>query len=189
MNKLWHTLPLLCIVLMSAGCKKSTTSTGTSSSGSYYMKFKADGVQKEFLQNTSGSFNRQQTNNTANYASTFGGTLDPSMVTKNNMTIALVTVGPAKLNQLYTNYKTTAAGMLKAFIVQPGYYDENGVFWLSWSDDFIPAIPPGTTTSAGVTVTAAGSSGIRGTFSGVLYNSDFSKKLIITEGDFFLKMQ
>jgi len=177
-------------LLLCVGCKKESDSGSPGAAGSgYYMRFKAGGIQKEFLQNTFGNFNRQQSSNTANYASTFGATKEQFEAKKDNMTLVLVTNGQNMQSLGYTNYTTTAPGFKKGYIVQGAYYDEAGVFYMSWSDDYAAVLPAAVESNMKLTITAATSTELKGVFSGVLYNSDYSKKLVITEGDFYLKVQ
>ena len=177
------------LLLFSGACKKDSAAgtTGTAS-GSYYMRFKAAGVQKEYLQNAGGNFNHAQTT-VGYYSSTIGGTKDPFDAKKDNMALALVVKGLAQQNITYTNFTTIAAGSQKAYISQAGYYNEAGEFYTSWSEDFNAAIPAGTENNMKITITAVTSTSLKGTFSGVLYNADYSKKIVITDGDYLIKLQ
>ncbi len=69
------------------------------------------------------------------------------------------------------------------------YLDENGDSWISWSDDLIGGLPAGTETKANLITTAANSTFIKGTFNAVLYNTGFTRKAILTDGEFYLKPQ
>ncbi len=179
---------ILAVIILLSACKKSSDSNTATPNGNYYVKFKSNGTQKEYYQNAAGNFNRAQSSG-GKYSSAFGGTKDQFVAIKDNMALALVTNGQKQVNVNYVNYATTAAGLTKGYIVQLAYYDENGVFFTTWSDDFILAIPSGTETNAKITITAANATSIKGTFSGVLYSNDYSKKLNVTEGDFFIELK
>jgi hypothetical protein len=151
------------------------------------MRFKANGVQKEYKANAMGRFNKPLGGATE-YVSTLGGTKEQFEATKSNMTIALTTVGANNLNLMYTNYSTTAAGTKRPKLLQFGYFDENGKFYMSYADDMTFALPAGSPINSRLIVTEASSSFIKGTFTCILYSQDFSK-LEVTDGEFYLEVQ
>ncbi|MFT3705423.1 MAG: hypothetical protein QM802_23845 [Agriterribacter sp.] len=164
-------------------CKKTDDNNGGNGSG-YYMKFKLNGTAYEYSGQASGNFNI-----------TSGGSQVASMaglkvalnVGSNTMTLALGTDGDNKTGVTYTNYATTTAGTEKAKALSIVFMDDAGKPYLSWPDEFAAALPDGTKTEARLKVTEATSAVLKGTFSGVLYNDDYTKEFTVTDGEFNLR--
>jgi hypothetical protein len=175
---------LLSIVVVMNSCTKTDDKVD---SNNYYMRFKANGVQKEYKANAAGRFNKPLGGATE-YVSTLGGTKAQFEATKSNLTIALTTVGTNSLNLIYTNYSTTAAGTKKPKLLQFAYFDENGKFYMSYAEDMTFALPAGSPINSRLIVTEASSSIIKGTFTCILYSQDFSK-VEVTDGEFYLEVQ
>lgn len=178
----------LIIALMSLlSCSKSkSTGGGSSATNEYYLKFKANGTQYEYRAHTEAIFNRQSG---ADYQCTLGGTKDAFIPTKSNMTVALTSVGANQTNLTYTNYATTAAGFKKAKILQLGFYDANGKFFMSWADELANLLPAGTPFNARLVLTEATSAHLKGNFSGTMLTQDYLTRLDITDGEFYLKLR
>ena len=184
----YRLLVILAIPVLLNACSKSDGGTSNPpASSAYYMKFKIDGVQIEFKQNTTGVFNKAQSN--GDYTNINGGTKEQFAATKNNIAVLMTTVGQHSLNTTYTCYKTSAAGFVKAKLLSVSYLDDNAVSWVSWSEDVVAGLPAGTETKANLTITEANTTSIKGTFNAVLYNTGFSKKAVLTDGEFYLKPQ
>jgi hypothetical protein len=178
---------LAMLALLNACSKSDSGGNNIPATSAYYMKFKLDGVQIEFKQNTDGVFNKPQSN--GDYTCINGGTKEQFVATKNNIAVLMTTVGQHNLNTTYTCYKTTTAGFVKAKLLAVSYLDDNAFSWASWSEDLVAGLPAGTETKANLTITEANSTSIKGTFNAVLYNTGFTKKAVLTEGEFYLKPQ
>jgi hypothetical protein len=178
---LWlFALVSFCIV---NSCKK-TDDNNNGNGSDYYMKFKLNGTAYEYTGQASGNFNI--TSGGSQIAS-LAGLKVALNVGSNTMTVALGTAGDNKTGVTYTNYATTAAGTEKAKALSIVFIDEAGAPYLSWPDEFVAALPGGTKTEARLKVTEATSAALKGTFSGVLYNDDYSKEFIVTDGEFNLR--
>ena len=177
-------LSIIAVTLLLA-CSKSKPSGG-SNANDYYIRFKAGGTQFEYRASAEAIFNKQSG---SDYITTLGGTKDPFIATKSNMTVALTSFGVNQTNVTYTNYATTTAGFKKAKVLQLGFYDANGKFFMSWSDDFLLLIPAGTPTNSRLVLTEATATTLKGNFSGTMTTQDYLTKLDITEGEFYLKLR
>ncbi|MFT3750146.1 MAG: hypothetical protein QM768_17645 [Agriterribacter sp.] len=164
------------------GCKKDNDISGSGSG--YYMKFKINGTLIEHKGQAEGNFNKT----TASvYAASFAGLKEALVAGKNNMSIILGTEGENKTGVTYTDYTITTGGFEKAKVLNIVYLDESGNTYMSWPEEFVPAIPPGTKIDANLKITDATSEYLKGSFSGSLYNSDYSKEFSVTEGEFYLR--
>ena len=186
----YRLLVIMAYLLLLNACSKSNAGNNNPAppaGSAYYMKFKIDGVQIEFKQNTTGVFNKAQSN--GDYTNINGGTKEQFVATKNNIAVLMTTVGQQSLNTTYTCYKTNAVGFVKAKLLAVSYLDDNAVSWASWSEDLIAGLPAGTETKANLIITESNANSIRGNFNAVLYNSGFTKKAVLTDGEFYLKPQ
>ena len=185
MKKLLFATTLIIALMSMVSCSKSKSSGGATTN-EYYIRFKANGTQFEYRAHTEAIFNKQSG---TDYICTLGGTKDPFIANKSNITVALTSFGANQTNVTYTNYATTAAGFKKAKILQLGFYDANGKFFMSWSDDFANLIPAGTPFNARLVLTEATSAHLKGNFSGAMLTQDYLTRLDVTEGEFYLKMR
>lgn len=164
-------------------CKKNNDNAPGNGDG-YYMKFKLNGTQIEYKGQAECNFNKV-TN--LQHAASFAGLKETLVAGKNNMSIILGTGDENKTGITYTCYATNTAGYEKAKVLNIVYIDENGKSYLSWSEEFAPALPVGTETKAQLNVTEATTAYLKGNFSGVLYNNDYSVKFSVTDGEFYLR--
>lgn len=174
---------LFAALFMAGACKKTNDDNPGNGSG-YYMKFKLNGTQVEYTGQVECNFNK--TSGSTQVAS-FAGLKVALNAGSNAMTLALGTADDNKTGVTYTNYATTATGTEKAKALTIGYMDAAGVAYLSWPEEFSPSLPSGTKTEAQLKVIEATSAALKGTFSGILYNADYSKELTVTEGEFYLR--
>ena len=185
MKKLRSPLTAIIALMYLLSCSKSKPASG-SNANDFYLRFKANGTQLEYRAHVEAIYNKQSG---ADYITTLGGTKDQFIPTKSNMTVALTSVGVNQTNITYTNYATAAAGFKKAKILQLGFYDANGKFFMSWSDDFVSLLPAGTPINGRLILTEATSSTLKGNFSGTMVTQDYQSKVDITEGEFYLKLR
>jgi hypothetical protein len=185
MRKIFPAIPFLLMILMAvSSCKKNDGDDG-GSSPEFFLRFKANGVQNEYKANTEGSFNKASG---SNYISVVGATKIQFEATKSNMTIALTSIGIAVVNTTYTNYTSSTPGYVKGKLLQIAFYDENGKFYMSWGEEFLSLMPPGSVADSRVVITESTSAYIKGKFSGTLFTEGFTNKMIITDGEFYLRV-
>ena len=170
------------IMLIAYSCKKDNDSTGDGSG--YYMRFKINGTQVEYKGQVESNFNKVLS---LQHNSSVAGLKEALVAGKNNMTLLLATDDDTQTGLSYTSYTTGASGMQKARLAWLGYFDESGTSYLSSMEELAAGLPSGTETNAVIKVTEAASGYIKGTFSGVVYNADYSKKLNVTEGEFYAR--
>lgn len=173
---------ILVILVTITSCKKEND-TDDSGSG-YYVKFKANGMQVEYKGYAEGNFNKLAS---GKYVSTLSGLNEAFVGTRNNMSIALSTVAQNDVNITYTNYASSSPATQKAAALGLAYYDDKGVFFMTWSDEFASALPDDVETVATCIFTEQTDKHLKGNFTGKMYNEDFSVKLDITDGEFFVK--
>lgn len=170
------------ILMMSYSCKKDNNSSNDTTG--YYMKFKVNGTPIEYKGQIEGTFDKESS---MQHNTSLAGLKEALVSSKNNMTLLLATESATQTGISYTSYTTTASGMQKAKLANLVYKDENGNDYLSWMEEFAPALPVGTETNAIIKITEATATYIKGNFSGVLYNDDYSVKLNITDGEFYAR--
>lgn len=170
------------MLIMAYSCKKDN---GSADSGSgYYMRFKINGVLVEHKAQVEGTFDKATA---LQHNTSLAGLKEALVATKNNMTLLLATENETQTGLTYTSYTTGTSGMQKAKLVNLVYIDENEKNYLSWMEEFAPALPAGTETIATIKITEATADHIKGVFSGVLYNEGYTIKLNITDGEFYAR--
>lgn len=170
------------ILIMTYSCKKDNSS-GDSGSG-YYMRFKVNGTQIEYKGQVEGTFDKVTA---LQHNTSLAGLKDALVATKSNMTLLLATENETQTGLTYTSYTTGTSGMQKAKLVNLVYIDESGKNYLSWMEEFAPALPAGTETTATIKITEATADHMKGVFSGVLYDEGYTTKLNITDGEFYAR--
>lgn len=165
---------VLFILFVAASCKKE----GSSASGKYYVKFKADGVQHEFRSDmgrrmgggTSGPVNYYGINTYLFGMEGYGDVREafpsiqisvqsPAAISVNTI-YSTNTNGNARdgLSEIYYNAKDASSP-------QPIHYIKSS--------------------NVQITITEMGDKTIRANFSGTVTNSDGTKQSIITQGEFY----
>lgn len=175
---------VLFVALFMAGACKKTNNDNPGNSSGFYMKFKLNGSAYEYTGQASGNFN---ITSGGSQVASLAGLKVALNIGSNTMTVALGTADDNKTGVTYTNYATTAAGTEKAKALSIVFIDDAGVPYISWPDEFASALPSGTKTEARLKVTEATAAALKGTFSGVLYNDDYSKAFTVTDGEFNLR--
>ncbi len=170
------------IMLMAYSCKKDN-GAGDPGSG-YYIRFKINGTQVANKGQVEGTFDKATA---LQHNTSLAGLKEALVATKNNMTLLLATENETQTGLSYTSYTTGTSGMQKAKLVNLVYIDENGKNYLSWMEEFAPALPPGTETKAIIKITEATADYIKGDFSGVLYDEGYTTKFNITDGEFYAR--
>ena len=166
------------LLTFQSGCKKKNDDSSNDSSN-YFIKFKVNGVQKEFG-NTSGIFTQINVGggNPTIYTGSFQGVASSSTPTVNNMGLSVNDIAAIAVNK---NYKSDIVGPTIAGSLV--YMDAAG---LVHGSDFV------TTGSLGaddaiIRLTEISSTSVSGTFSGKVAAAGSSTTLTITEGSFRVK--
>ena len=170
------------ILMVAYSCKKDNDGTGSGTG--YYMRFKINGTQVAYKGQVEGTFDKVTS---LQHNTSLAGLKDALVAAKNNMTLLLATENGTQTGLTYTNYTTGTKKKKKAKLVNLVYIDESGKNYLSWMEEFAPALPAGTETKATIKITEATTDYIKGIFSGVLYNENYSTKLNITDGEFYAR--
>jgi hypothetical protein len=152
----------------------------------YYVKFKANGAAVEYRGLAAGNFN-VATSAPVSYISSIAGAKNENDNKKDVLALLLETAQNTKLNTNYTNFTPVNTNALKAPLCIISMYDEVGEFYMSWDESTLPIIPQGTITNNIMVVTSFATGAISGKFSGTLYNQNFTKKKVITDGEFYVK--
>ncbi|MBX3256390.1 MAG: hypothetical protein KF862_19800 [Chitinophagaceae bacterium] len=173
---------VLIVALSLLSCKKGGEQGDPGSE--YYVRFKANGTRIEYKAYAEGNFNKLAG---GKYASTLSGLKENFVGTKNNMSISLATASPNSTDVTYTNFSASSAGLQKAELLSLGYFDDNGKFFMTWAEELAPALPATVETEARLIFTEQTDKYLKGKFSGKMYNDDFSVKLDITDGEFYVK--
>ena len=157
-------LSVVCLILFAiASCsKKNDDAAG----GTYYMHFKANGVQKEFTTGVQAA--RADTEGLYDcILSGFSATA--------NFSIILFDHAPISANFNYTEAILPGTASPYAFIV---YQDETNTTFISSGQQ--------SNAKASATITELGSNYVKGVFSGVLFSGQ--TQMNITDGEFYLKL-
>lgn len=170
------------ILIAASSCKKDNGSENPGSG--YYMRFKINGTLVEHKGQVEGTFDKVTA---LQHNTSLAGLKDALVATKNNMTLLLATENETQTGLTYTSYTTGTSDMQKAKLINLVYIDENEKNYLSWMEEFAPALPAGTETTATIKITEATADHIKGVFSGVLYNEGYTIKLNVTDGEFYAR--
>lgn len=172
------------IISGSTACKKKDDLVEPA--GKYYMTFKVNGAAKEFRDGVLSNFNSASSDN--EYITALLGGKNDGDPNHNIFAIGLTTKGQNKINVTYTNYKTSTAGSEKAVLVLFSYMDENGTnYSAAFDDDILSSSYPDAVANSQIIITEATSTYVKGKFSGAIYSSGFTKRLDITDGEFYLE--
>lgn len=174
-------LILLSIAVIGYSCKKSENDS-TGGDRGYYMKFTLGDTRMEFTGNVEGTYSKPTSRQ---YNTSIAGIKVAFVADKNNMTILLATDDETQKGISYTSFASTSSGQQKAKLANLVYFDESGEAYFSWMEELIPTLPSGTTSKTIIKITDAGSDYIKGNFSGELYNENFTRKLIVKDGEFY----
>ena len=166
------------ILSFSVGCKKKNDST-TNNSGTYFIKFKINGTQKEFA-NTSALFTQFNVGggNPTIYTGSFQGVASSSTPTVSNMGLSVNDIVAIAINK---NYKSVIIGTSIAGSLV--YMDAAG---LVHGSDFVTSGSSGDD-DAIIKLTEITSTSVSGTFSGKVASLGSSTTYSITEGSFRVK--
>lgn len=180
--------PILLTLCLISSCKKNFSGIDpTNQPTDYYIKFKANGVLTEYKKDAAGNFNVYSASPPASYGTSIYGSKVENQTTKDAASLLLSSTTENKINRVYTSYSTSVSNHEKASLLSIGMFDSAGEFFMSWAQESVSVLPPGTLVNNTMVITAFSTAGIKGTFSGTLYNNNFSKRISITEGEFFVK--
>lgn len=175
------------------GCKKSGGSgggNGAGSNGSYYMKFKLNGVPVEYDSQPFAGFSYSKPDSL--YTCVIAAYKDINAGLKNAVTITLFSNTAIAAGSYNDPTKATRAGngeivarntifyydsTATGFLTMGMFVDKNGNIGL-----------PGVVANAELTISEITSSYIKGTFSGTVYKSStLTQTYSISDGEFYLK--
>jgi len=180
-RKILYGLGVFFLIVAMAGCAKEKVEDNQ---GAYYFRFKVNGQQKEYRQGALSNYNNKSGDD---YITVLGGQTDILESEKNTFVIGLTTVGQNEPGKNYTNYSATTSGQAKAKLLLLTGFDENGIHFQSWSDDFTSIAPAGADLKCTLIIDEATSTYVKGRFSGVVYEEGFVNKKVLTDGEFYLQ--
>ena len=174
-------------------CKKSSSSkSGSNNGGSgYYMKFKLNGVDVNYGSDALAELSHSSSDGLYNAA--LIAYQDVNAGAKNAVTILVYSSGAIAANVGYNDpgkaAETNGAQVPQSTVF---WYDSTGAAYLTageFSDASGNMIISGTVADSKLTITELTNTDVKGTFSGTVYLSDFSKSAAITDGQFYLKRE
>ncbi len=169
-----------------AGCNKDDDDNPNDGSR-FYISFKVNGQQYEY-RSTPEHFNMEvfcmHNNPNASmtlYATSVIGKLNHAASMKDEMQLVVTMPSPLQTGITYTSGATTGAGQQQAEAFLLTWYNAQGdIFQCSFSHDVF-----GHESNGRFTIAEIVSDGLKGTFSGTFYNSDFTQSITVTEGRFY----
>lgn len=174
-------------------CKKSTSPGGgnNNSGNGYYMKFKLNGAAVDYGSDALAELSYSSSDGLYNAA--LIAYQDVNAGAKNAVTILVYSSGNIATNVGYNDpgkaAETNGAQVPQSTVF---WYDSTGAAYLTageFSDASGNMMISGAVADCKLTITELTSADVKGTFSGTVYLSDFSKSASITEGSFYLKRE
>lgn len=145
----------------------------------YFVRFKVDGVQREFYSLADVTLNKITSEGL--YHSAVVGLEDRQIgATENNITLFIFHPEPVVAHVVYTDHASDDGE--KAHILGLVYLDEAGVSYTSLGDEFSIL---GVISDTKISLTEITETYVKGTFSGTLYNIDRSATVVVSEGEFW----
>lgn len=183
---------LYCLFLVHA-CKKSNAdNSGNNQNSEYYLRFKANGVKKEYTSQPAAIFTKVTSDGV--YGGLFDAYKDYTAGVQDVVSIIIFSSNPVVANISYHDpLKTIKTDQTAVPQILLTYTDEHKNTFQSMGpigDENGNTIFAGVVADAQVTITELTSTYIKGTFSGSTYlSTDISlqQKQAITEGEFYLK--
>ena len=180
--------------MTSSECKKSNGSGNGGNGGNgngYYLKFNLNGNAVNYGSDCLAELSFSSSDGLYNAA--LISYKDVNAGAKNAVTILVYSSSTIAANVGY-NDPAKAAETSGAQVPQSTifWYDSTGVAYLSageFSDASGNMIVPGAVANSMLTITELTSTVVKGTFSGTVYQSDFSRSASITDGEFYLKRE
>lgn len=172
------------------GCKKDKAAPEEEVNASYFMKFKVDGVQKNYsskdgLSQCALSYN--YLDDDRKYISLFLAQREYIKDSdKNSFLITVSDLSPLEVGKTYVNFKNTSSGQiyLSSSLIF-SYTDENDVSSHDFGEDFAQIY--NANSEGYIKITKVTTDYVKGVFGTKLYNDDYTKNLKITDGEFCLK--
>jgi hypothetical protein len=182
---------VLLIACAVPSCKKSSGSGSNNNggNGSYYMKFKLNGVQVEYDSQPVALISFNSANNLYTAALLAYKDVNAGLVNAVTMTVMSNTAFAAGASYNDPAKATVNGSMTPETTIL--YYDAgaNGYITLGALADASGNVPlPGVVANAKLTITELTATYLKGTFSGTVYkSSDLQQVIQITEGQLYLK--
>lgn len=187
---LQYAVILTSFAFLIAGCKKGDSGSGNHVTPDYYISFSVNGVQKKYTNQAIASLSFSSQSKL--YDGILAGYQLSTVTTKSHIGLFIFDNNAISAKAYQDPQKATAADGSKMTAVLINYYDDDGNGYLSMGpmvDENGNPLPGlnNVVADAKVTVTKITSGYVEGSFSGTLASTDFSSKIIITDGKFILK--
>jgi len=176
-------LPLTLLILLVSSCKKEKEEPLVSTPV-YSIKFKVDGLQKEYKTDATCLFNIFVARDNK-YVTTISSSEKPNSQTRNTIALILTHSQAISSTRTFVNYGPTqnTPGLEESLWL--AYYDENEMFYCSLGDIFTTLF--GISSDGFLQFTEVADKYVKGTFKGTFYNDDHTKYKKITNGEFFVQ--
>ena len=178
-------LMLTLLILLVSSCKKEKEDPLKNvSTPVYSIKFKVDGLQKEYKIDANCLFNIFVARDNK-YVTTISSSEKPNSQTRNTIALILTHSQAISSTKTFVNYGPTqnTPGLEESLWL--AYYDENEVFYCSLGDIFTKLY--GISSDGFLQFTEVADKYVKGTFKGTFYNDDHTKYKKITNGEFFVQ--
>lgn len=159
----------------SFSCKKKSDDSSADTSTDFFVRFKVNGVQKEFKGTTTALFQTIALSPTL-YTASFQGIQNSTATSTNVLGLNVSDIAAIAVNKNYTS--TIVGSTIQASIL---YFDQAGA---QYGSIFVTS---GSSTDAVIRLTEITSTSVSGTFSGKVASSTGSNNQTITEGSFRVK--
>ncbi len=167
------------IISTPLSCSKKSTSSDPVVTSEYFIRFKIDGIQKEFKANIRASISDISTVSTTIFLGAFSGLLVNTTNTNSN----LMSVGVRDPFMITTNKVYNSTYPPSLYQVSLLYWDENGN---QYSSQFLSSL---SNTDAVVTFSEVTDKIVSGNFSGkIALSGNPSNTHLVTEGVFKMKL-
>jgi hypothetical protein len=172
-----------------ASCKKDDPARNDQDvPGNYYIQFKADGEQKVFEKDAVSAFNISDSDTL--FSAVVGASLQQNNSTTNFFAVLLGAADPVVPGQSFVNISPAPSGSIEAESLVLAYNDAAGKQFGEIGDD-ITFFLYGVHSESKIQVTELTNEYAKGTFSGLLFDSNASgssaARVRITEGKFYLQ--
>ncbi len=182
---------IICLLLFASSCKKSSIGNNNGNgNGDYYVKFKANGTQKEYK--SEALCEMLKLNSDGLYSAVLQGYKDYTQGAKDELGIILFSHDPFTTTLYADPMKAVKSDGSKvaSIIINFNDPDGNGYLTMGPLSDENGTVPiSGVVADAKLAITGLTNDYIKGTFSGTTYKSTdatFTITVLITDGEFYL---
>lgn len=189
-NKITLNLAAFVFMLFTISCKKEKIDPVDEKEvqTSYYVKFKADGVQKVFKEDAiSLIFSGEGSDKVMQYNAILNGNEIERDTTKNGLTIFMAHSNEIRTGETYVNFSSNKSSIEKAKLIWFIYKDEKGTDYYSFGDEISNFY--GINSDGQIRFSEIKPNYTKGAFSATVYNDGYTKNKKITDGEFYLKRE